>query len=150
MSTTVDTARLEITTNADQYAADVKKIEGATKGMGANLGRSALEASRAIEDLQYGIGGVVNNIPGLVSALGGGAGAPSQSRGPWRAQKRARRGEVFPRKAREDAVAGKRCCGWVWGGLRLGWGECYEGTLYGGKRFEGSLHNAWGGGVLWG
>jgi hypothetical protein len=75
MGTTVETARLEITTNADQYAGDVKKIDGATKGMSANLGRSALEASRAIEDLQYGIGGVVNNIPGLVSALGGGAGA---------------------------------------------------------------------------
>lgn len=39
-----------------------------------NLGQAGLEASRAIEDLQYGIGGVVNNIPSLVMALGGGAG----------------------------------------------------------------------------
>lgn len=46
---------------------------GATSGMGA--GMAALEASRALEDLQYGIGGVVNNIPSLVMALGVGAGA---------------------------------------------------------------------------
>lgn len=46
---------------------------GATSGMGA--GMAALEASRALEDLQYGIGGVVNNIPSLVMALGMGAGA---------------------------------------------------------------------------
>ena len=39
-----------------------------------NVGQAALEASRGIEDLQYGIGGVVNNIPSLVMALGGGAG----------------------------------------------------------------------------
>lgn len=39
-----------------------------------NLGWAALEASRAIEDLQYGFNGVVNNIPGLVMALGGTAG----------------------------------------------------------------------------
>ena len=39
-----------------------------------NLGQAALEGSRAMEDLQYGIGGVVNNIPGLVMAMGGPAG----------------------------------------------------------------------------
>jgi hypothetical protein len=39
-----------------------------------NLGQAGLEASRAMEDLQYGIGGVVNNIPSLVMALGGSAG----------------------------------------------------------------------------
>jgi hypothetical protein len=39
-----------------------------------NLGQAGLEASRALEDLQYGIGGIVNNIPSLVMSLGGGAG----------------------------------------------------------------------------
>ncbi|WP_193214796.1 hypothetical protein [Luteolibacter marinus] len=39
-----------------------------------NAGRAVLEASRAFEDMQYGIGGVLNNIPGLVLALGGTAG----------------------------------------------------------------------------
>jgi len=43
-------------------------------GSRRNLGQAALEGSRALEDLQYGIGGVVNNIPSLVMALGGGAG----------------------------------------------------------------------------
>lgn len=62
---------------------EMAKFEGASrsaskalgKGGGQGLGFAALEASRAIEDLQYGVGGVVNNIPGLVMALGGGAGA---------------------------------------------------------------------------
>lgn len=36
--------------------------------------QSLLEFSRAAEDAQYGIAGVVNNIPGLVASLGGGAG----------------------------------------------------------------------------
>lgn len=44
------------------------------KGGGPNLGMSVLFASQAIEDLQYGIGGVVNNIPMLAMALGAGAG----------------------------------------------------------------------------
>jgi hypothetical protein len=48
----------------------IDKATGPTR----NVGHAALEASRAIEDLQYGLGGVVNNIPGLVMALGGTAG----------------------------------------------------------------------------
>jgi hypothetical protein len=43
-------------------------------GSTRNMGQAALEASRGLEDLQYGIGGVVNNIPSLVMALGGGMG----------------------------------------------------------------------------
>ena len=39
-----------------------------------NLGRAALEASRGIADMQYGIRGVLNNIPGLILMLGGSAG----------------------------------------------------------------------------
>jgi hypothetical protein len=38
------------------------------------MGRAALEFSRAAEDAQYGIAGVLNNLPGLVMMLGGGAG----------------------------------------------------------------------------
>ena len=39
-----------------------------------NYGLAALEASRAFEDMQYGIRGVLNNIPSLVMMLGGSAG----------------------------------------------------------------------------
>jgi hypothetical protein len=39
-----------------------------------NVGQAALEVSRGLEDLQYGVGGVVNNIPSMVMALGGTAG----------------------------------------------------------------------------
>lgn len=39
-----------------------------------NTGFAVLEFSRAIEDAQYGIRGVLNNIPGLIGHLGGGAG----------------------------------------------------------------------------
>jgi hypothetical protein len=41
-------------------------------GMGGSM--ALLEFSRAAEDAQYGIKGVLNNIPGLAMALGGGAG----------------------------------------------------------------------------
>ena len=37
-------------------------------------GRAVLELSRGLEDLQYGVGGVINNIPQLTMALGVGAG----------------------------------------------------------------------------
>jgi len=41
---------------------------------GANSGRAILELSRGFEDAQYGIAGVLNNIPSLLAALGAGAG----------------------------------------------------------------------------
>ncbi len=60
---------------------DVSKAAGQVEESGekaakstVNVGRAALEGSRALEDLQYGIGGVLNNIPGLVTMLGGPAG----------------------------------------------------------------------------
>lgn len=49
---------------------ELRKLQTAHR----NVGLAALEGSRALEDLQYGVAGVVNNIPGLVMALGGGAG----------------------------------------------------------------------------
>ncbi len=39
-----------------------------------DFGRAAYVASQGLEDLQYGLGGVINNIPQLVMAFGGGAG----------------------------------------------------------------------------
>lgn len=77
--------------NTAAYVAELERLKqeydrvsGAAYGMAnsigqaspkvANFGQAALESSRAVEDLQYGIGGVVNNIPSLVMALGGGAG----------------------------------------------------------------------------
>jgi len=41
---------------------------------GAGGGAAILQTAQAVDDLQYGIKGVLNNIPGLVMALGGGAG----------------------------------------------------------------------------
>lgn len=41
---------------------------------GARGGMAILELSRGIEDLQYGIRGVLNNIPSLIQQLGGSAG----------------------------------------------------------------------------
>jgi lipoate-protein ligase B len=37
----------------------------------ANYGLAALEASRGIEDMQYGLGGVINNIPTFTMLMGG-------------------------------------------------------------------------------
>lgn len=54
-------------------AAAVAQVGAA--GSSRSMGYAALEASRALEDLQYGFGGVVNNLPGLIQLLGFGAGA---------------------------------------------------------------------------
>lgn len=51
-----------------------ERAAGISGGGMKNMGQAALEASRGLEDLQYGLGGVVNNIPSLVMAFGGGAG----------------------------------------------------------------------------
>lgn len=48
-------------------------LDSVGKG-GKGGGRALLEFSRAAEDAQYGIAGILNNIPGLVQAMGGSAG----------------------------------------------------------------------------
>ncbi|WP_264499981.1 hypothetical protein [Luteolibacter flavescens] len=59
--------------DADQQA---RRLAGSvrTSGGGANSGAAVLEFSRAFEDAQYGIRGVLNNIPTLIAMLGGSAG----------------------------------------------------------------------------
>jgi hypothetical protein len=39
-----------------------------------DFGRATLLASQGVEDLQYGVAAVLNNLPGLITSLGGGAG----------------------------------------------------------------------------
>lgn len=39
-----------------------------------DLGRGFLEVSRAVEDAQYGLAGVLNNLPGIISMFGGASG----------------------------------------------------------------------------
>lgn len=55
---------------------EIRKVGGETKKLGrrGNAGMAVLEFSRMFEDAQYGIRGTLNNIPGLVAMLGGGAG----------------------------------------------------------------------------
>jgi hypothetical protein len=55
---------------ADQYAIKAGGAAGASR----NWGLATLEVSRAVEDAQYGMRGMLNNIPGLVMMLGGGGG----------------------------------------------------------------------------
>lgn len=68
---------------APRTAAQIDKVADATKQLGtsgaynkggANAGTAILEASRALEDLQFGLRGILNNIPSLIFALGGSAG----------------------------------------------------------------------------
>lgn len=42
--------------------------------MSGGAGMAVLQTAQAVDDLQYGFKGVLNNIPGLVMSLGGGAG----------------------------------------------------------------------------
>lgn len=57
---------------------EIKHLEGAaTKAAGkkGDAGMGMLQLGQALEDAQYGLRGVMNNIPGLVMSLGLGAGA---------------------------------------------------------------------------
>ena len=56
-----------------QSQAAAGAVSNAGKSSG-NAGMAVLELSRALEDAQYGIRGVLNNLPGLIGMLGGGAG----------------------------------------------------------------------------
>jgi hypothetical protein len=81
--------RARIAADASGFHQTLKSTEQAAQAWGQRMaqttaraagggGRGAsvalLELSRAVEDAQYGIRGVLNNIPGLAIALGGGAG----------------------------------------------------------------------------
>ena len=70
-------AAQKLGTQATQSSREVARLAAATPaaaGGTRNMGLAALEASRAFEDAQYGIRGVLNNIPSLVMMLGGSAG----------------------------------------------------------------------------
>lgn len=66
-------AAVAATSTASSMVAVGSAARSGAGGM-RNFGQAGLEVSRAFEDLQYGFGGIVNNIPSLVAALGGGAG----------------------------------------------------------------------------
>lgn len=74
IKTTVDTTGAVAAGKAVGKLADETKRLGDTAGRKGNAAQAILEVSRGLEDLQYGIRGVLNNIPSLVFALGGGAG----------------------------------------------------------------------------
>jgi hypothetical protein len=77
MADTIENAKLIVeaeTKGFEKATADAAKLSGELSKGTANIGQAALEASRGLEDLQYGIGGVLNNIPPLVMRLGGPAG----------------------------------------------------------------------------
>jgi hypothetical protein len=63
----------QATRELDAAQVEARKLAGVV-GRRGNAGGAVLEFSRAFEDAQYGIRGVLNNIPGLVAMLGGGAG----------------------------------------------------------------------------
>ncbi|MBV33086.1 MAG: hypothetical protein CMK36_06560 [Porticoccaceae bacterium] len=74
----------KIRTDVDKLAGSLEKTAVSGRQMATaqgknakstkNAGLAALEFSRAVEDAQYGMRGVLNNIPQLVQFMGGGAG----------------------------------------------------------------------------
>lgn len=70
---TQEEARELVTTmvKADQGVGKLSGSLSSARGGVRDMGRATLEGARALEDLQYGIGGIVNNVPGLVMAVGG-------------------------------------------------------------------------------
>lgn len=55
---------------ADKAAAAQARVSGSSR----NMGNALLQGSRAIQDMQYGLAGAVNNLEGIATALGLGAG----------------------------------------------------------------------------
>ncbi len=74
----------KIRTDVDKLAGSLEKTAVSGRQMATaqgknakstkNAGLAALEFSRAVEDAQYGVRGILNNIPQLVQFMGGGAG----------------------------------------------------------------------------
>lgn len=68
----------QLSTRADELKSRLNELgesSGRAAGSGRNMGNAMLQGSRAIDDLQYGLPGVINNIEGIASAMGAGAGA---------------------------------------------------------------------------
>ncbi len=64
--------------NAQQHATtlnqQVAPAQAKVAGSSRNMGNAVLQASRGIQDMQYGLAGAVNNMEGIASALGLSAG----------------------------------------------------------------------------
>lgn len=71
-------ATRDLNAASSQGVDDLKKVgDSATKAAGnkGSSGMGMLQLGQALEDAQYGLRGVMNNIPGLVTSFGLGAGA---------------------------------------------------------------------------
>lgn len=66
----VDAAQAHLNQTTAQAAPAINQAAGSTRNMGGAL----LQGSRALQDMQYGLAGAVNNLEGIASALGLGAG----------------------------------------------------------------------------
>jgi len=60
--------------DAGERSREFARKAGEAKESSRNMGGAVLEASRAFEDMQYGIRGALNNLPVLIAQLGGSAG----------------------------------------------------------------------------
>jgi hypothetical protein len=63
--------------NVEHYKRQLEGLQaaaGGAVGKGGGHGHGMLQLSQTLDDLQYGIKGIVNNIPGLVQGFGMGAG----------------------------------------------------------------------------
>jgi len=76
--TTADLAAAKLTENAvkgvKQANEGLDQSQGKVAGSSRNMGNALLQGSRALQDSQYGFAGVVNNLEGIASAMGLGAG----------------------------------------------------------------------------
>lgn len=65
---------VKITKESDKLKTAMGQVGTAAGKSGGGMGYGLLQASQAFDDLQYGVRGVLNNIPGLVLGLGLGPG----------------------------------------------------------------------------
>ena len=67
-------ARLKAERATKEAASNTQALGGAMKGVQRDIGGAAMQAAYFVDDMQYGIRGILNNIPQLVMALGMGGG----------------------------------------------------------------------------
>lgn len=60
--------------SVNQQLANQGQAQDKVAGSSRNMGNALLQASRGIQDMQYGLAGAVNNLEGIASALGMSAG----------------------------------------------------------------------------
>ncbi len=74
MADQIGTWKVDIQANTAPVIKDIKEVETAVRRSSTGAAQGLLALSQAVDDVQYGFRAIVNNIPQIVTMMGGGAG----------------------------------------------------------------------------